>query len=111
MKIKLSELRQLIKSVITESLLTESVGYPIIGGAPELFIYNGYTETKNQNPIIELTKGDVTVILNGSNSGNTIQVNTKNKNGNVIKFTDIDDRYFKIATITLGLERTPSQKD
>ena len=105
MKITLSELRQLVKNVIRESLQMESNNYNPMGGATDLFLANGYeikksSDTPTEGGVIELSKDANNVILKSSNISKTIQVN----GGKVFKFSTITDRDFKIATMTLDLE-------
>jgi hypothetical protein len=109
MKIKLSELRQLIKSVIKEQVLNEMDQYPPMGGATKLFIENGFaveSYTKKRPVIITFKRDDVTVIIKSDiYTGYTIQVNTKEKpNGKIWKFNTIDDTNFGLATMLLYLE-------
>jgi hypothetical protein len=48
MRITLSELKQFIKNVIKESILSEASNPPM-GGATDIFINNGYEVLKSNN--------------------------------------------------------------
>jgi hypothetical protein len=107
MKITLSELRQFIKNVIKENLLSEA-NNPPMGGATDIFIDNGYEVLKSNNQpemsSIELKKDNNTVVMKRSNNlANTIQVN----GGKTTNFSTINDREFKLAVMMLGLEGLP----
>lgn len=110
MKIKLSELRQLIKSVIIEQSLTDP-NYPVMGGATNLFLQNGYEVdnfqkgTRNDSIILSNQDKGVTVTLKSDPNSSSIQVNMNGKMGEIKKFHTIDDRDFGMATIALGLDR------
>lgn len=107
MKITLSELKQFIKNVIKESVLSES-NNPPMGGATDIFINNGYEVLKSNNEpemsSIELKKDNNTVVMKRSNnSKNTIQVNQDKP----FDFSTINDRNFSLAVMKLELEGLP----
>jgi len=107
MRITLSELKQFIKNVIKESILSEASNPPM-GGATDIFINNGYEVLKSNNEpemsSIELKKDNNIVVMKRSNNlKNTIQVNQ----GKTFNFSTINDRDFKLAVMTLGLEGIP----
>lgn len=104
MKITLSELKQFIKNVIKENILSENTNPPM-GGATELFLNNGYEVLKSNNTpessFIELKKDNNMVVMKRSNNlSNTIQINK----GDIVNFSTINDRKFQTAVITLELE-------
>ena len=109
MKIKLSELRQIIKSVIKEQSFTEE-NHPEMGGATELFKKNGYKvddyqkDVKYSNVTLINDEKGVTVILKSDSRNNTIQLNINGKMSNPVTFSTIGDSKFKTATIGLGLD-------
>jgi hypothetical protein len=109
MKIKLSELRQIVKSVIKEEILTESE-HPAMGGATELFKKNGYevgafqTGVKYNSITLNNDGEGVTVTLKSDSRNNTIQLNMNGKMSNPVTFSTIGDSKFKTATIALGLD-------
>ena len=107
MKITLSELKQFIKNVIKESILSES-NNPPMGGATDLFINNGYEVSNSTGNVkfktIELKKDDKTIILKSSPNTHTIQINTSsNPQGKVIEYNTIEGRQFRGAVIGLKL--------
>ena len=107
MRITLSELKQFIKNVIKESILSEASNPPM-GGATDIFINNGYEVLKSNNEpemsSIELKKdNNIVVMKRSNNSKNTIQVNQDK----TFDFSTINDSNFSLAVMKLGLEGLP----
>ena len=112
MKIKLSELRQLIKSVIKEQVLNEMNQYPPMGGATDLLLKNGFTvvnaPSNTKFGTVELKRDDVSIILKSTPNINTIQIQPQ---GEVVKFNTINDSIFRSAVMMLYLDFTVTPRN